>query len=59
VKDGKDSAVILGVRVQPELGEDRRDMLLDRTDRDEELAGDPSVRAAFRHQDQHVALARR
>src|SRR5690242_2386000 len=51
--------VILLVRRQAELHEDARDVLLDRTKRDDEALGDRLVGAALRHQLEHLALARR
>ena len=46
-------------RRQPELREDARDVLLDRADGEHERRGDAGVRAALRHQPEHLALARR
>ena len=50
--------MVLGGGREVELGEDRRDVLLDRALGDDELAGDRGVGAALGHQPQHLALAR-
>ena len=57
-KDGRSAMVLCACR-QPELGEDARHMLLDGAERDHELFRNRLVRAAFRHQSQHLALAGR
>src|SRR4051812_36727879 len=56
---GEHAPVILGSRRQAELGEDARDVLLDGAQRDHEPLRDRLVRAALRHQLEHLALARR
>src|SRR5262245_57394336 len=53
------AAVILGRSRQPQLREDARYVLLDRTGRDEETLPDRLVRAALGHQLEHLALSRR
>ena len=51
---------MLGRRLlEPELREDRAHVLLDGADADEQPRGDARVAAAFGHQLEHVALARR
>ena len=47
------------LRAHAELGEDRRDVLLDRGGRDHQHLRDALVRAPFGHQLEHLALARR
>jgi hypothetical protein len=57
--DGKHSAMILRRLVQAKLAEDRFHLPLDGSNRDDQLVGDSLVRAALRHQHEHLALARR
>ena len=56
-EDGQHAAMVLGGGRQSELREDARDVLLDRTRRDEEALSDRLVRPAFGHQFHHLALA--
>ena len=51
--------MILGRGREPQLREDRRDVLLDGPLGDDHPQGDAGVRAALRHEPQHLALARR
>src|SRR5437868_13680063 len=53
------AAVVLGGGRQPELHEDARHVLLDGAHGHEHPLGDRLVRTAFRHQLEHLALARR
>src|SRR5262245_60960022 len=58
-EDGEHAAVILGRRREVELAEDARHVLLDGALGDDEALCDRLVRASFRHQLEHLALARR
>src|SRR5438093_4810130 len=55
---GQDAPRLTAGRGQTELAEDAGDVLLDSTQRDHELVRDPLIRAAGRHQLEHLALAR-
>ena len=57
-QDREHAAVVVVGRGQVELGEDVRDVLLDRARRDDEGAGDRGVGLALRHQPEHLVLAR-
>ena len=59
MQHGEHAAVVLGAGGHAELGEDARDVLLDRVRRDDEHLGDALVRAPLGHQLEHLALARR
>src|SRR5581483_9630646 len=52
------AAVVLRVRAEAELSEDRGDVLLDRALGDDQALCDRVVRQAFRHQLEHLPLAR-
>src|SRR5829696_6994987 len=49
--------VVFRRRREPQLPEDARHVLLDRTERDHETLGDRLVRLALRHQLEHLTLA--
>src|SRR5688572_16211626 len=56
---GEHATVVVRARGQAELREDARHVLLDRPERDEHALGDRLIRASFRHELEHLALARR
>jgi hypothetical protein len=51
--------MLVRLRQEPELPEDRVHVRLDGLRADDELLADPAVRQPFGHQRQHLALARR
>src|SRR3954454_22830900 len=58
LQDGEDAAVVVLIRRQAQLDEDRGDVLLDPTLAELELVADRLVGAARGDQCQHLALAR-
>lgn len=58
-KDGQHTSMVLDRGFEPELGEDRADVALDRLELDGQPLRDGNVRASFRHQAQDLPLSRR
>src|SRR4051812_3553450 len=56
---GEDSTRVASRRGEPQLAEDRRDVLLDRSKRDHELVRDSLIRSSFGHEGEHIPFTRR